>query len=150
MQLWPNTASCPLDTPFGTISKFWTIFASVNAVDAVFGRIDAYGQDSRVFADSTVGAIGPATAAALVQRGIRPDFVPTTSVSETVVKELSCREWAGVPVLLPGADIGRNVVAKGLADLGAKVERATAYRTITPVDAAQVMPASCCPRVWTS
>ena len=126
----------PLDTPFGTISKFWVIFASTNAVEAVFDRLDAYGQDSRVFADSIVGAIGPATATALTHRGILPDFVPATSVSEAVVKELSEREWSGVPVLLPGADIGRDVLSKGLADLGAKVERITAYRTITPVDAA--------------
>ena len=126
----------PLETPFGAISKFWAIFASTNAVDAVFGRIEQYGQDARVFADSTVGAIGPATAAALTQRGIRPDFVPTSSVSEAVVKELSDREWSGVPVLLPGADIGRDVLANGLVELGAKVEWVTAYRTITPVGAA--------------
>ena len=127
----------PLETPFGTISKFWTIFASTNAVDAVFERIEAYGQDCRVFADSTIGAIGPATAAELLQRGIRPDFVPATSVSEAVVEELSGRDWSGVPVLLPGADIGRDVLAKGLTDLGARVERVTAYRTITPPHAAE-------------
>jgi len=132
-----NYGLLPLETPFGTISKFWIIFASTNAVDAVFGRIEAYGQDSRVFADSTIGAIGPATAAALVQKGIRPDFVPATSVSEAVVEELAGREWTGVPVLLPGADIGRDALAKGLADMGARVERVTAYRTVTPPDAAQ-------------
>ena len=126
----------PLETPFGTISKFWMIFSSTNAVDAVFARLDNYGQDSRVFADSTIGAIGPATATALARRGIRADFVPTTAVSETVVAELTDREWYGVPVLLPGADIGRDVVARGLADLGARIERVTAYRTVTPEDAA--------------
>ncbi|MYC29667.1 MAG: uroporphyrinogen-III C-methyltransferase, partial [Chloroflexi bacterium] len=126
----------PLETPFGTISKFWMIFSSANSVDAVFARLDNYGQDSRVFADSTIGAIGPATAAALAQRGIRADFVPTTSVSEAVLNELSEREWYGVPVLLPGADIGRDVLARGLADLGARIERVTAYRTVTPDDAA--------------
>ncbi len=126
----------PGDTPFGTISKYWIIFASTNAVDAVFGRIDTHALDSRVFADVTVGAIGPATAAALKRRGIRPDFVPATSVSESVVAELSQREWYGVPVLLPGADIGRDVLAKGLSELGAKVERVTAYRTVTPANAA--------------
>ena len=127
----------PLETPFGTISKFWAIFASVNAVDAVFGRMDEYGQDARVFADSTIGAIGPATANALAQRGIHPDFVPTTSVSESVVRELADREWSGVPVLLPGADIGRDIIATGLAELGARVERVTAYRTVTPTNATQ-------------
>ncbi len=127
----------PLDTPFGTISKFWAIFSSTNAVDAVFGRVDAYGNDSRVFSDSTIGAIGPATAEALAQRGIKADFIPATSVSEAVVKELSDREWSGVPVLLPGADIGRDVLARGLAGLGAKVERVTAYQTVTPSNAAE-------------
>lgn len=125
----------PLETPFGTISKFWIIFASTNAVDAVFARLDEYGQDSRVFADSTVGAIGPATAQALAQRGIKPDFVPSTSVSEAVVTELSKKEWHGVPVLLPAADIGRDVLAKGLSRQGARVERVAAYRTMTPENA---------------
>ena len=126
----------PLETPFGTISKFWTVFSSTNAVDAVFARLDNYGQDSRVFADSTIAAIGPATAEALARRGIRADFLPTTSVSEAVVAQLSDREWYGVPVLLPGADIGRDVLARGLGDLGARIERVTAYRTVTPEDAA--------------
>jgi len=53
-----------------------------------------------------------------------------------VVKELSDREWSGVPVLLPGADIGRDVLAKGLRKLGAKVEGVNAYHTVTPATAA--------------
>ncbi|MEK7815083.1 MAG: uroporphyrinogen-III synthase, partial [Chloroflexota bacterium] len=36
------------------------------------------------------------------------------------------------PVLVPGADIGRDVVARELARLGAKVEQVAAYRTVTP------------------
>ena len=132
-----NYGLLPLETPFGTISKFWVIFASTNAVDAVFARLDKYGQDSRVFADSTIGAIGPATADALAQRGIHADFIPATSVSEAVVEELSEREWYGVPVLLPGADIGRDTLATGLTELGARVERIAAYRTLTPENAGQ-------------
>ena len=50
--------------------------------------------------------------------------------------ELSDRDWTGVPVLLPGADIGRDALAQGLGDRGAQVERITAYRTITPPDSA--------------
>ena len=37
-----------------------------------------------------------------------------------------------MPVLLPGADIGREVLAEGLTKLGAQVRRVTAYRTVTP------------------
>ena len=49
-----------------------------------------------------------------------------------MVKELAGRDWTGVPVLLPGADIGRDALATGLKKLGAKVERVAAYRTVTP------------------
>ena len=120
----------------GGQNGYWLIFASVNAVEAVFARLEAAGKDGRAWAGATIGAIGPATAAALAQRGIRADFIPATSVSEAVVAELSDRNWTGVPVLLPGADIGRDALAQGLADRGAQVERITAYRTVTPPDSA--------------
>ncbi|CAI8047478.1 Porphyrin biosynthesis protein HemD [Geodia barretti] len=115
----------------------WVIFASVNAVDSVFERLDAQGRDARAFGAARVGAIGPATATALERRGIHPDFTPSRSVSSAALEELAAFEWSGVSVLLPAADIGRDELADGLSRLGAKVERITAYLTITPPDAAQ-------------
>ena len=116
----------------------WVIFASVNAVEYVWDRLAAQGRDARYFAGAMVGAIGPATAQALRERGIAPDFVPQRSVSESVVAELAALgEWPGAPVLLPGSDIGRDALASGLAGLGARVRRATAYRNIRPAGAAE-------------
>ncbi len=115
----------------------WVIFASVNAVDAVFERLDAQGLDARAFGAARAGAIGPATAAALERRGIRADFTPSRSISSAALEELAAYEWSGVSVLLPAADIGRDELADGLSRLGANVERVTAYRTITAPDAAQ-------------
>lgn len=116
----------------------WIFFNSSNAVEAVFQRLACQNLDSRAFATAKIGAIGPATSKALAQRGINPDFVPTRSVSEEVVQELSGRDWQGVSVLLPGSDIGRDVLAAGLTDLGAKVERISAYRTVTPQGASHL------------
>ncbi len=132
----------PLDDAISRLSSLrqaqgWVIFASVNAVDSVFERLDVQGLDARVFGMARVGAIGPATAAALKRRGIRPDFTPSRSVSSAALEELSAYDWNGVSVLLPAADIGRDELAEGLSGLGANVERVTAYRTITPPDAAQ-------------
>ena len=124
-----------LDSALARLSQFsWVIFASVNAVDAVFARLELseYFRDARAFGGVKVGAIGPATGAALERRGIITDFVPETSVSEAVVMELAGRDWTGVPVLLPSADIGRDALARGLKKLGAKVEQVVAYRTVTP------------------
>ena len=128
----------PLDDAVSRLSTFgWVIFASVNAVESVFDRLDALGRDARAFGAARVGAIGPATAAELQRRGIRPDFTPSRSVSSAALEELAAHDWTGVPVLLPAADIGRDELAEGLSRLGARVERVTAYRTVTPPDAAQ-------------
>ena len=70
----PPEDFAPLDDAVSRLSSHgWVIFASVNAVDAVFERLEALrGKDARAFGAARVGAIGPATAAALKQRGIRP------------------------------------------------------------------------------
>ena len=129
----------PLDDAVSRLSTFgWVIFASVNAVESVFGRLAALGRDARAFGAARVGAIGPTTATTLQRRGIRPDFTSSRSVSSAALEELAAHDWTGIPVLLPAADIGRDELAEGLARLGACVERATAYRTITPPNAAQL------------
>ena len=137
----PPEDFAPLDDAAARLSSFgWVIFASVNAVDSVFGRLEAQGRDARAFGAARVGAIGPATAAALQRRGIRPDFTPSRSVSAAALEDSRFRGndgrgWDGVSVLLPAADIGRDELADGLTGLGASVHRATAYRTISPPDA---------------
>ena len=134
----PPDDFAPLDEAISRLSSYeWVFFASVNAVDSVFERLDVQGLDARAFGPARVGAIGPATAAALEQRGIRPDFTPSRSVSSAALEELSAYQWDGVSVLLPAADIGRDELADGLSQLSASVERVTAYRTITPPDGAQ-------------
>ena len=110
----------------------WVIFSSTNAVESVFARLDVLGLDSRVFSNAKVAAIGPATALELERRGIKPDFIPSSSPSETVLNELSNYNWKDMSVLLPVSNIGREVLSEGLNNLGAKVTRIIAYRTITP------------------
>ena len=108
------------------------IFSSINGVESVFARLDALGLDSRVFSNAKVAAIGPATALELELRGIKPDFIPSSSPSETVLNELSNYNWKDMSVLLPVSNIGREVLSEGLNKLGAKVTRIIAYRTVTP------------------
>ena len=137
IQVCPLENYAELDAVLGRLAEFgWVIFASVNAVEAVFSRLEIreHGRDARAFGPAKVGAIGPATALELERRGITADFVATSSVSEAVVEELSTHDWTGVPVLLPSADIGRDVLAQGLTRLGAKVELVAAYQTVAPPD----------------
>ena len=134
----------------------WVIFASANAVEAVFQRLatrrtpSAFGDaksdaaaaggapafgDARAFGGVRVGAIGPATAAALQQRGIRPDFVPARATSSAALAELAAGDWAGRKVLLPAANLGRDELAQGLAGLGAAVDWLPVYRNLPAPDA---------------
>ena len=115
----------------------WVIFSSVNAVEYVWERLRLMRMDTRHFAGATIGAIGPATAQALRQRGVEPDFVPKRSVSEEVIAELSGRDWTGRLVVLPGSAIGRDALAVGLVGLGAEVRRVPAYRNVRPEGVAE-------------
>ncbi|MXZ89976.1 MAG: uroporphyrinogen-III C-methyltransferase [Chloroflexi bacterium] len=115
----------------------WVIFSSVNSVEYVWDRLRLMGMDARYFSGATIGAIGPATAQSLRQRGIEPDFVPKRSVSEEVIAELSGRDWTGRLVVLPGSAIGRDALATGLSGLGADVRRVPAYRNVRPEGVAE-------------
>ena len=119
-------------TETASVKGRWIIFASANAVEYVWARLQAMGHDARYFAGATIAAIGPATSDALVRRGIQPDFVPQRSVSAEVIAELEGRDWNDRLVLLPGSAIGRDELASGLARLGANVRRVAAYRNVRP------------------
>ncbi|MBN1534969.1 MAG: uroporphyrinogen-III C-methyltransferase [Spirochaetes bacterium] len=110
----------------------WIIFTSANGVTHFFARLTALGLDARALAERRICAIGPATAAALESRGIRPDHMPAKFVSTEVVRELSeLGEVAGKSFLLPRADIAPDTMREDLLALGAsRVDDIAAYRTV--------------------
>ena len=127
-----------LDTPLKRLREFdWVVFTSVNAVDIVFERLDALGMDARAFSGSEVAAIGPATAEGLKKRGIVPDLVPESFVSESMVEAFKAQDMHDAKVLLPRADIARDALSEGLKALGASVDEVIAYHTVTPADTAK-------------
>ena len=112
----------------------WIIFTSVNAVEMFWKRLQERKLDARQFAGTKIGAIGPATARVLEERGLRPDYVPKTYTSQGFLAGLKKQDVAGRRVLLPRADIAGNELSEGLIKLGAKVQQVTAYRTATVTD----------------
>ena len=112
----------------------WVAFTSTNAVKAVREKLEDFGLDARAFAGVKVAAVGDATAAALVEFGIKPELVPSGEQSS----EGLLREWAAYDdvfdpidrVFLPRADIATDTLVAGLKDLGWAVDDVTAYRTV--------------------
>jgi uroporphyrinogen-III synthase len=81
-----------------------------------------------------IGAIGPATAQALRERGVTADYVPEIYSSEGLIAGLS-RDVAGKRFLLPRADIADKKLTNGLIGLGAEVHEIAAYRAFSQPEA---------------
>jgi uroporphyrinogen III methyltransferase/synthase len=107
----------------------WVVFSSPNAVEALLYCM----RDARAFGGALVAAIGPGTAERLRDRGVVADLVPRRSIAEGLVEEMPvvAAETAkvGGRILIPRASRGRDVLEKGLAARGWKVDVVEAYRT---------------------
>jgi uroporphyrinogen III methyltransferase/synthase len=112
-------------------SYHWIIFTSVNAVEMFFKRLYTLNLDARHFAGIRIGAIGPATAKTLEEKGLHPNYLPKTFTSQGFMAGLSKRDIAGCRVLLPRANIAGNELAEGLIKLGAEVHQVATYKTTT-------------------
>ena len=128
-----------MDLAIESLGEFqWVVFTSANGVEAFFDRMKELGRDARQFGGANVASIGPATSAALAKRGVIADLVPREYVAESLLESLAERVRPGDKILLPRADIGRNVLEEGLAVMGAQVQRVVAYRTVTPPESKQL------------
>lgn len=138
----PAIAIVPLDDPSrldaaitALASYDWIVFTSANGVRAFEQRLHPRGFDWSVRHRARIAAIGPATAAALEQRGVTADLVPREYVAEGLVEALG--NVAGQRILLPRADIAREALARELEVRGAEVHEIAAYRTVVqPLDPA--------------
>ncbi|MCL4533890.1 MAG: hydroxymethylbilane synthase [Bacteroidetes bacterium] len=110
----------------------WVAFTSANGVRFFWDRLRAAGKDARAL--PLVCAIGPATAAALAERGVVADLQPEEYVAEALAKALSERGIAGRRFLLPRAAEAREVLPRELELAGASVTEVAAYRTVVPED----------------
>ncbi|PYO23017.1 MAG: HemD protein, partial [Candidatus Rokuibacteriota bacterium] len=107
----------------------WMIFTSVNGVVMVDRRLSARGVGWAAVARKRVAAIGPATAEALAEHGVRVEAVPDEYRAEALVERLRPAIGPGNRVLLPRAKETRDVLVVELRRLGASVTEVPAYQT---------------------
>lgn len=137
IRIHPVENLAPLRAALLGLSAYrWVVFTSQNAVQIVLDRLVAWGLTPRVFASTSVAAIGSATADMLKQRGVIPSLVPDEFVAEALVGALEDRSDGSLPgsrVLIPSAEDARDVLVNGLRKSGAVVDRIPVYRTV-PVE----------------
>ena len=127
----PLPATPALDAQIATLWKYeWVVFTSTNGVEMFWRHLSELHLDARAFGPSAVAAIGPATVAALQNRGINPDFVPQSSISENVAPGLIERGANNGKILVVRAQQSREVIETQLRAAGADVEIAAVYRTV--------------------
>ncbi len=132
IRIGPGPDPAAVDRAVGALAGYdWIVFTSVNGVAVFMERIAASGGDVRWLGRAKLCAIGPATALALEERGLRVDVVPETYVAEEVVRALkrAADELSGKKILLPRAEIARKVLPESLREAGATVDDVPVYST---------------------
>ena len=121
----------PLDKAIRELDVYdWLAFTSVNGVEAFVERLGHHGLDLRsVPREVKIAAIGPATAERIRGLGLRVDVVPREYRAEALLEEISGSSLSGQRILIPRAEVAREVLPEKLREAGAEVFVPPAYRT---------------------
>ena len=128
-----------LDATIEKIESYdWIVFTSSNGVKFFISRlIERRDEGISSMARPVICAIGPATAKALSQKGIRVDIIAGDSKAEGALKAIiefagGEEKLRGVKFLIPRARVARDFLPDNLEKLGAHVEAVEAYRMVRP------------------
>jgi uroporphyrinogen III methyltransferase/synthase len=126
----PVTDFTRLDRAISQLNRYqWAVFTSINGVEAFFSRLNYLGMDTRSLGSAKIAAIGPATVAALAQRGIKPEYYPAEYTSEDLLAGFNKMFIAGQRFLLPRADIADKDLTRGIRRMGGIVHDIACYHT---------------------
>ena len=128
IQIEPIPNNVQLVTALDQLSGYdWVVFTSVNGVNIVLDQLGDVAQLNR----SKIAVIGPATANALREQGVRVDLQPDEYVAEGLADALIARENVqGLRFLLLRADIARPTLREQLVAHRALVDEIPVYRTV--------------------
>lgn len=122
-----------LDRAIEHIEQYqWIVFTSANGVRSFFERFSDVRGDIRDLRGIRICTIGPATRGCVESYHIPVDLVPDEYLSEGVVEAFKNLDITGAKILLPRAEIAGDVIPEGLSAMGARVDVAVAYRTVSP------------------
>ena len=131
IRIMPRIDSAEVRDAIGAIHSYALVcLTSPNGARLLFEALEAAGLDARALANATVAAIGPGTAAALAEHGIRAEIVPERSIAEALVEALAAVDVASRPVLVARAAEARDVLPEALRERGGKVDVVALYETV--------------------
>ncbi len=135
IEIKPPSSFETLDSGLKKIADYdWLILTSVNGVEAMVARLKKLKIPVSKLKHLQIAAIGPATAKAIEDQGLKVAVTPEKYVAEAVVEALRGKT-EGKRVLLARAKVARDVLPIELRKAGAKVDIAEAYETKIPAGA---------------
>ena len=124
-----------LDTAIAQLSSYaWLIFTSVNGIAPFMERLKKARKDVRSLAHLQIAAIGPRTAHELGCYGLSADLIPSEFQAEGMVAAIGRHDLRGMKVLIPRAEVARELLPEQLRIKGASVDVVPVYRTMLPDD----------------
>ena len=133
IQIVPPISWQAIDQAIARLGEYdWLIFTSVNGVKPFMDRLLVARKDSRALAHLRVCAIGPRTAEEMARYGVTPDLVPSEFQAEGVLAALAEHDLRGKKVLIPRAEVAREILPERLRRMDAEVDVVVVYRTIAP------------------
>ncbi len=133
IKIAPPLDWAPVDHAISEIETYhWIMFTSVNGVDRFMTRLWAKGLDSRCLAGRQLCCIGPRTAQELEKYGVKADLIPTDYQAEGVLEALVQQNLKETRILIPRAEVARELLPEELRARGAHVDVIPVYRTVRP------------------
>jgi uroporphyrinogen III methyltransferase/synthase len=133
IRIVPPADWAPVDKAIGAIGSYdWVIFTSMNGVARFMTRLCASGLDARCLAGRRLCCIGPRTAKELEKFGVKADAIPVDYQAEGILVTLERQDLKKARVLIPRAEVARELLPDELRARGAHVEVVPVYRTLVP------------------
>jgi uroporphyrinogen III methyltransferase / synthase len=136
IRIEPVEDTAEIDAACDVAERFdWLVFTSVNGVSHFMSRFRDR-RDIRDLKGVRICAVGPETAAAVTQNGIRVDLTPAEHRAEGLIAALGdLEDIRGKRFLLPRAQIAREVLGDELRKAGGDVVEVAVYRNAAESEA---------------
>lgn len=131
IEIRPPSDPAPAERAARSLASYaWVCFTSENGVKRFFDVMTAANLDARAFGKARIAVIGPGTAAAIVEHGVRADLVAKELRGEGLAKALidAARGERG-RVLVARAKEAREVLPDTLRAAGFEVDVVPVYET---------------------
>jgi uroporphyrinogen III methyltransferase/synthase len=146
----PPESYTDLDSAISKIETYnWLIFTSSNGFKFFIERLIYKNRDIRDLKGIKICAIGTKTAGAIKQYGINVDLIPEEFNAEGLISAIAQKcgssegetsalpgfrasALKGLKILLPRAEVAREVFPQKVRELGGTIDTPVAYRTIKP------------------